>query len=161
MSHAHRNEWIRSKGPPHTPAPTPNDVFSILESLDVATAARLLRDMKLHYLLVTDRNTPSLRNLIGVLTEGDIVAAVAREADPRSVRVEDVMTRLAAPVPMERALAVLPEPPPPRNVVCINTPYAYLGGLVAPLVAVQRILDRLRNVAAQMRRPSSSPNSEE
>ena len=81
MSHARQNEWTPDNEGPAVPTAT--DVFAIHEQLDIAAAARLLRDMKLHYLLVADHGSSSRANLIGVLTEGDIVAVVAREADPR------------------------------------------------------------------------------
>lgn len=155
MAYAHQGEWIPSdERLLHAAAPTTGDVFTIQETLDVAASARLLRDMKLHYLLVTDHGEPPGQNLIGVLTEGDIVAAVAREADPRSVRAGDVMTRLVSPVPMERALAALPERRP-RNVIRIDTQYAHLHGLLASVDAIQRTVERLRNAALQLRNKSA------
>jgi CBS domain-containing protein len=61
---------------------------------DLAAAARLMREHHIGYLVVVE---PSLEEAgftpIGVLTDRDIVVSVvAREADPRMLRVGDVMT---------------------------------------------------------------------
>ncbi|HVY79599.1 MAG TPA: CBS domain-containing protein [Steroidobacteraceae bacterium] len=70
-------------------------VVMVRKTEDLATAARLMREHHIGYLVVVE---PSLEEAgftpIGVLTDRDIVVSVvAREADPRMLRVEDVMTR--------------------------------------------------------------------
>jgi CBS domain-containing protein len=62
---------------------------------DLATAARLMREHHIGYLIVVE---PSMQEAgftpVGVLTDRDIVVSVvAREADPRMLRVGDVMTQ--------------------------------------------------------------------
>jgi CBS domain-containing protein len=54
-----------------------------------------MRDKHIGYLVVTEFDIGAQRERpVGVLTDRDIVVAVvARETDPRSLRVEDVMTR--------------------------------------------------------------------
>lgn len=70
-------------------------VIAIQESDPVTAAARLMREQHVGYLVVTEPPTEvGTRKVIGVLTDRDIVVAVvAREVDPRSLRVGDVMTR--------------------------------------------------------------------
>jgi CBS domain-containing protein len=74
---------------------------------DLATAARLMREHHIGYLIVVE---PSLDEAgfvpVGVLTDRDIVVSVvAREADPRSLRVGDVMTAKPVTVLTEDSIA--------------------------------------------------------
>jgi CBS domain-containing protein len=72
------------------------NVITIREFEDLATAARLMREKHIGYLVVVTPEITSGGSLkpIGVLTDRDIViTVVAREADPRALRVGDVMTR--------------------------------------------------------------------
>ena len=66
------------------------------EELDAA--ARLMRERHIGYLIVVEPHPPHAGpRTVGVLTDRDIVVSViAKGADPRQVRVGDVMTR--APV---------------------------------------------------------------
>jgi CBS domain-containing protein len=67
--------------------------ISIFCGADVAQAARLMRDQHVGFLVV-HREGDDLRRPLGVLTDRDIVLEVtACGIDPRSVTVEDVMTR--------------------------------------------------------------------
>jgi CBS domain-containing protein len=73
-----------------------HDVISIHEDLDAASAARLMRDRHLTCLVVTDPQSRSVHHVVGILSDFDVVSAVvAREADPRSLRAGDLMTRPA------------------------------------------------------------------
>lgn len=70
-------------------------VVMVKRNDDLATAARLMREHHIGYLVVVE---PSLEEAgftpVGVLTDRDIVVSVvAREADPRMLRVGDVMTQ--------------------------------------------------------------------
>lgn len=68
-------------------------VVAIGTASDVAVAARLMREAHVGFLVVYEQND-ELRRPVGVLTDRDIVLQiVAREVEPRSVTVEDVMTR--------------------------------------------------------------------
>ena len=68
---------------------------TIPKSAEVVTAAQLMREHHVGYLVVTEPDfTGATQRPIGVLTDRDIVTViVARDANPRSVTVGDVMTR--------------------------------------------------------------------
>ena len=67
-------------------------VVSIRASADVSEAAKLMRKEHVGFLVVY-REGDELLKPIGVLTDRDLVLAVmAREIDPKSVTVQDVMT---------------------------------------------------------------------
>ena len=70
-------------------------VVMVKRTDDLATAARLMREHHIGFLVVVE---PSMEEAgftpVGVLTDRDIViSVVAREADPRMLRVGDVMTQ--------------------------------------------------------------------
>jgi CBS domain-containing protein len=74
---------------------------------DLASAARLMRENHIGFLVVVE---PSLQEAgftpVGVLTDRDIVVSVvAREADPRSLRVGDVMTQKPLTVMTDDSIA--------------------------------------------------------
>lgn len=74
---------------------------------DLVTAARLMREHHIGYLVVVE---PAVREgefaPVGVITDRDIVVSVvAREADPRSLLVGDVMTRKPCVVLLEDSIA--------------------------------------------------------
>ena len=66
-------------------------VFVIRRSDEVSRAAQLMREKHVGYLVVVELNP--LARPVGVLTDRDIVVGVvARQADPKAVRVGDIMT---------------------------------------------------------------------
>jgi|SRR5689334_18081829 CBS domain-containing protein len=67
---------------------------TIAATEDLATAARLMRENHIGYLVVVEPAFLEGQFLpVGVLTDRDIVVSVvAREADPRTLRVGDAMT---------------------------------------------------------------------
>ena len=68
-------------------------VVSIDTTADGVDAAQLMREEHVGFLVVY-RNGDELRTPIGVLTDRDLVLGVmARDVSPRSVTVQDVMTR--------------------------------------------------------------------
>jgi CBS-domain-containing membrane protein len=68
--------------------------ITVSEDVDLATAARLLRDRNTHYLIVMDHCAPSRHQIIGIVSGHEIATSVvAREGDPRSITVGDVMIR--------------------------------------------------------------------
>jgi CBS domain-containing protein len=68
-------------------------VVCISGASDVTTAARLMRESHVGFLVVHEQGD-ELRRPVGVLTDRDIVLQIiAREVEPKSVTVEDVMTR--------------------------------------------------------------------
>jgi CBS domain-containing protein len=68
--------------------------ITVSEDVDLATAARLLRDRNQHYLIVMDHCAPSRHQIIGIVSGHEIATSVvALEGDPRSVTVGEVMIR--------------------------------------------------------------------
>jgi CBS domain-containing protein len=68
-------------------------VVAIASSADAADAAKLMREEHVGFLIV-HREGDALQRPVGVLTDRDLVLGVmARDVDPRSVTVDDVMTR--------------------------------------------------------------------
>lgn len=68
-------------------------VISIADSADIQTAARLMRDQHVGFLVVY-RHGDDVHRITGVLTDRDIVLqATASGRDPRAIKVVDVMTR--------------------------------------------------------------------
>lgn len=68
-------------------------VVSINATTDVAEAAKLMRREHVGFLVIY-RDDDELRKPIGVLTDRDLVLSVmARDVNPHSVTVQDVMTR--------------------------------------------------------------------
>jgi CBS domain-containing protein len=83
---------------------------TVHRSDELIRAAQLMREKHIGYLVVVDPELAdeSLRP-VGVVTDRDIViAVVAREADPRALRVGDLMTQnpvtIGVAEPVERAL---------------------------------------------------------
>jgi predicted transcriptional regulator len=71
------------------------NVITVRPFDELLKAARMMREKHVGYLIVVEP-APAAATVhpIGVLTDRDIVVAViAREIDPRSLRVEDVMSR--------------------------------------------------------------------
>jgi CBS domain-containing protein len=68
-------------------------VVTIASNADAADAAKLMREEHVGFLIV-HREGDELRKPVGVLTDRDLVLGVlARDVDPYSVTVDDVMTR--------------------------------------------------------------------
>jgi len=83
------------------------NVVTVREFDELTTATRLMREKHVGYLVVVD--TMPLGDKVkpvGVLTDRDIVVSVlAKEVDPRSVRVSDLMTRAPVVVDEKQPLA--------------------------------------------------------
>src|SRR5262245_60949127 len=68
-------------------------VVSVSSSADVTVAARLMRESHVGFLVVHAQGD-DLRKPVGVLTDRDIVLEIiAKDVEPKSVTVGDVMTR--------------------------------------------------------------------
>ena len=68
-------------------------VISVAPSDEVVRAAQLMRSEHVGYLVVVEPTKAEARRPVGVLTDRDIViAVVAREVDPRTLRVGDIMS---------------------------------------------------------------------
>ncbi|MBX5459917.1 MAG: CBS domain-containing protein [Steroidobacteraceae bacterium] len=70
------------------------DPISIEPTADIVAAAGLMREKHIGFLVVAEMQPArGGKRVVGVLTDRDIVVAVvAREVDPRDLRVSDVMT---------------------------------------------------------------------
>ena len=71
------------------------NAVTISPTQDLGAAARLMREKHIGYLVVVvPAGREGAESAVGVLTDRDIViSVVARDVDPRSVNVGDVMTR--------------------------------------------------------------------
>jgi CBS domain-containing protein len=68
-------------------------VFNVRRLDEVVRAAQLMRSKHVGYLVVVEPENAGALRPVGVLTDRDIVVAVvAREVDPRTLRVGDIMT---------------------------------------------------------------------
>ena len=82
------------------------DTVTIRPQEDLLAAAQLMREKHVGFLIVVE---PAVAegawHPVGVLTDRDVViTVVAREANPRSLRVEDVMTRKPAQIQADESL---------------------------------------------------------
>ncbi len=79
---------------------------TVRETDELTAAAQLMRERHIGYLVVVEPQLPGAFRPIGVLTDRDIVVAVvAKGADPRALRVGDVMTRQPVVIEEGRSLA--------------------------------------------------------
>jgi CBS domain-containing protein len=110
---------------------------------DLATAAQLMRDRHVGYLVVVDVDLAdnSLRP-IGVLTDRDIVVTVvARQVNPRAFRVGDVMTERPVLVTetdsLEKTLETM------RNIGVRRLPVVGNHGQLVGVVSLDDVIDEL------------------
>ena len=77
---------------------------TVRPSDELTAAAKLMREKHIGYLVVVEPHMTGVRP-VGVLTDRDIVVAVvARDVDPRSLTVGDVMTRDPVAIPQDAAI---------------------------------------------------------
>jgi CBS domain-containing protein len=131
------------------------DVVTIRPQDDVFAAAQAMREKHVGFLVVVEPG-PADGDLrpVGVLTDRDIViTVVAREANPRALRVEDVMTRKPVTTPatttLEEALRDM------RRVGVRRLPvvgeHGELFGVIAIDDALARLTEQLQHVAGAIR----------
>lgn len=131
------------------------DTVTIRPQEDIFAAAKLMRDRHVGYLIVVEPAvTDGTWRPVGVLTDRDIViTVVAREANPRALRVEDVMTRkpvtAAADLTLDAALRDM------RRVGVRRMPVVGEQGALVGVIAIDdvlaRLTDQLQNVAGSIR----------
>jgi CBS domain-containing protein len=110
---------------------------------DLSTAARLMREQHIGYLIVVE---PSMQEAgfrpVGVLTDRDIVVSVvAKDADPRSLRVGDVMTQNPVTALTEDTLADALEQM--KRIGVRRLPVVGDFGLLAGVLSLDDILTRM------------------
>lgn len=130
-------------------------VITIDADADIAAAARLMREKHVGYLVVTEPATAGgMRKVLGVLTDRDIVVSVvALGVEPRSLKVDDVMTRnpllVSESSSIDAALCFM------RDVGVRRVPVVGNAGELTGVLALDDVLERmaqqLTSVAALIR----------
>ena len=131
------------------------DSVTVRESDEVTDAARLMRERHVGYLVVVEPDfAGSTVRPVGVLTDRDIVIGiVAREVNPRTVLVRDIMTRnpvvLNAADPLPTALQEM------RRIGVRRMPVVGKVGELLGVLSIDDVLDTLSaelgNVAGAIR----------
>jgi CBS domain-containing protein len=129
-------------------------VVTVRPGEDLVTAARLMREEHVGYLVVAEAHPDGALEPVGVLTDRDIVVAVvAREVDARSLTVADVMTRKPMLVEekesIESALRKMREIGVRRMPVV--DPLRRLCGVLAVDDVIDLVSGQLANIAASIR----------
>src|SRR5579862_2257857 len=119
------------------------DVVTIREAEELTAAARLMREKHVGYLVVIE---PELGEAavtpVGVITDRDIVVAVvARETDPRALKVGDVMTR--QPVLAREDGTVSAALHHMREIGVRRLPVVDRGGRLVGVLSLDDVLDAL------------------
>jgi CBS domain-containing protein len=131
------------------------DSVTVRESDEVTDAARLMRERHVGYLVVVEPDfAGSTVRPVGVLTDRDIVIGiVAREVNPRTVLVRDIMTRnpvvVNAADPLPAALQEM------RRIGVRRMPVVGKIGELLGVLSIDDVLDTLSaelgNVAGAIR----------
>lgn len=131
--------------------------ITVRKSDDLIRAAQLMREKHIGYLVVVepDAADQSLRP-VGVLTDRDIVVSVvARETDPRALRVGDVMTQPCVTIdvtqPVEKAL---------REMRRIGVRRLPVTGPRGELIGVLSLDDMLELLAGELKNVADSIHNE-
>lgn len=128
---------------------------TVRRSDELVKAAQLMREKHIGYLVVVEPDVADgSQRPIGVLTDRDIVITViARETDPRSLRVEDIMTR--QPVIASTADSIDKALRDMRRVGVRRLPVVGLRGELVGILSMDDVLDvlagELQNVAGSIR----------
>lgn len=131
-----------------------HDVVTIAEDDDLVVAAQRMRERHVGLIVVTRPLAAEGEQPVGVLTDRDIVVAVvAREADPRALRVGDVMTQ--GPVTVGHSASIDETLHKMRETGVRRLPVVDASGRLAGLVSLDDIVDHvaalLLNVAGAIR----------
>lgn len=132
------------------------NVVTIRGFEELGAAAQLMREKHIGYLVVIEPDVASTGSLkpIGVLTDRDIViSVVARETDPRTLRVSDVMTQNPVVTrdsdSLEQALARM------RGIGVRRLPVVGSRGELVGVLSLDEIIDSLaaalQNIAGSIR----------
>ncbi len=134
------------------------NVVTIRPYEDLLAAARLMREKHVGYIVVVE---PAIEDgtyrPVGVLTDRDLVVSViAREANPNSLRVEDVMTRKPVVVNAEEPLSSAS-----REMRRLGVRRLPVVGDHGELVGVIALDDVVETLAAQLQDIAGSIRSEQ
>jgi CBS domain-containing protein len=130
-------------------------LVTVAQSDEVIKAAQLMRENHVGYLVVVEPGIAGgLQRPVGVLTDRDIVISiVARETDPKSLRVGDIMT--AQPVTVSETESVEKALREMRRVGVRRLPVVGLKGELVGILSLDDVLDvlagELEDVAASIR----------
>jgi CBS domain-containing protein len=129
--------------------------LTVRRSDDLIRAAQLMRERHIGYLVVVDSDVADQSPLpVGVVTDRDIViAVVAREADPRELRVGDIMTQppvtIGVAEPVEKALREM------RRIGVRRLPVVGKRGELVGVLSLDDVLEvlaiDLQNIAGSVR----------
>ncbi|HET9106543.1 MAG TPA: CBS domain-containing protein [Steroidobacteraceae bacterium] len=119
------------------------NVVTVREADELTRAARLMREQHIGYLVVVK---PSLidgtSTPVGVITDRDIVVAVvAKDADPRTLKVGDVMTR--QPAVVEEGTSVSTALQLMRRIGVRRLPVIGSAGILVGVLSLDDVLDSL------------------
>jgi CBS domain-containing protein len=132
------------------------NAVTVREFDDLTAAAQLMRQQHIGYLVVIEpRVDERSATPVGVITDRDIVVGVvARQADPRSLRVGDVMTR--QPVLATEDGSVSAALHHMREIGVRRVPVVDRGGALVGVLSLDDVLDslaeELTEVASSIRR---------
>jgi len=122
---------------------------------ELQKAAQLMRAEHIGFLVVLDTDRPGAgQRPVGVLTDRDIIVTVlARDTDPRTLRVGDIMTQqpvtVSAADPVDQAVREM------RRVGVRRLPVVGERGELVGIISVDDVLDHLsaelQNVAGSIR----------
>ncbi len=119
------------------------DVVTVREFDELTAAAQLMRDKHVGYLVVVAPMVDeSAFKPVGVITDRDIVVAVvAKEADPRSLRVGDLMSR--QPVVVEETASISAALGEMRRIGVRRMPIVARNGSLTGVLSLDDILGAL------------------
>lgn len=119
------------------------NVVTVREFDDLTTAAQIMRQKHIGYLVVIKPNVGDATVVpVGVITDRDIVVGVvARETDPRSLTVGDVMTR--QPVLAWEDTSVSAALHHMREIGVRRVPVVDRGGGLTGILSLDDVLDAL------------------
>jgi CBS domain-containing protein len=129
------------------------NAITVRRNDELIKAAQLMRDRHIGYLVVVD-SADGLERPVGVLTDRDIViTVVARETDPRSLRVGDIMTQ--QPITVSEADSLEKGLREMRRVGVRRLPVVGQRGELVGIVSLDDVLDivagQLQDIAGSIR----------
>ena len=120
-----------------------HQVITVTPRTDLVAAAQLMREQHVGFLVVVEPEpNTTFGRPVGVLTDRDIViSVVARDADPKSLTVADVMKQYPAMVdetdPLDQALHTM------RRMGVRRLPVVGSAGMLTGILALDDVLDVL------------------